>query len=305
MHVYLPIAQVSLNILVLLGLGGAVGVLSGMFGIGGGFLITPMLILLGVPPEVAAATGANQTVGTSVAGALAQWRRGNMDVKLGLVLIAGGAAGAVVGVQLVKVLRQAGQIELFISLTYVLVLGVIGVLMLAEGLRAMRRQRTGVPAPARKPGRHGILLRLPLRMRFPRSKLYISALPPLALGVLVGVLSAVMGVGGGFLLVPAMIYLLRIQTRIVVGTSVLQVACITALTTVLQAVVNQTVDGLLALVLLLGGVLGAEIGVRAGARLNAEQLRVGLALLVLAISIRMAFDLTVTPSEFFGATHLP
>ena len=305
MHVYLPIAQVSLNILVLLGLGGAVGVLSGMFGIGGGFLITPMLILLGVPPEVAAATGANQTVGTSVAGALAQWRRGNMDVKLGLVLIAGGAAGAVVGVQLVKVLRQAGQIELFISLTYVLVLGVIGVLMLAEGLRAMRRQRTGVPAPARKPGRHGILLRLPLRMRFPRSKLYISALPPLALGVIVGVLSAVMGVGGGFLLVPAMIYLLRIQTRIVVGTSVLQVACITALTTVLQAVVNQTVDGLLALVLLLGGVLGAEIGVRAGARLNAEQLRVGLALLVLAISIRMAFDLTVTPSEFFGATHLP
>lgn len=305
MHVYLPIAQVSLNILVLLGLGGAVGVLSGMFGIGGGFLITPMLILLGVPPEVAAATGANQTVGTSVAGALAQWRRGNMDVKLGLVLIAGGAAGALFGVQLVKLLRQAGQIELFISLTYVLVLGVIGVLMLAEGLRAMQRQRTGVPPPARKPGRHGFLLRLPLRMRFPRSKLYISALPPLALGLLVGVLSAVMGVGGGFLLVPALIYLLRIQTRIVVGTSVLQVACITALTTVLQAVVNQTVDGLLAIVLLLGGVLGAEVGVRAGGKLNAEQLRVGLALLVLAISLRMAFDLAITPNELFNSAHVP
>jgi hypothetical protein len=282
-----------------------VGVLSGVFGIGGGFIITPMLILLGVPPEIAAATGANQTVGTSVAGALAQWRRGNMDLRLGLVLIVGGAVGALLGVQLVKLLRQLGQIELFISLTYVLVLGVIGALMLAEGLRAIVRQRAGVPPPARKPGRHGFLLRLPLRMRFPRSKLYMSVLPPFALGVLVGVLSAVMGVGGGFLLVPAMIYLLRIQTRIVVGTSVLQVACITALTTVLHAAVNQTVDGLLALMLLLGGVVGAEIGVRAGSRLNAEQLRVGLAVLVLSISLRMAFDLTVTPSDLFTISHLP
>ena len=304
MQVYLPIAQVSLNVVVLLALGGAVGVLSGIFGIGGGFIVTPMLIFLGVPPEIAAATGANQTVGTSVAGALAQWRRDNVDVKLGLVLIAGGVFGALFGVQLVSWLRALGQIELFISLTYVLVLGVIGLLMLIEGLHALSRSRAGVPPPSRRPGRHGFLLRLPLRQRFPRSKLYMSIIPPLGLGALVGLLSAVMGVGGGFLLVPAMIYLLRIQTRIVVGTSVFQVACITALTTILHATLNQTVDGLLALLLLLGGVVGAEIGVRAGARLKAEQLRVGLALLVLAIAIRMAIDLTLAPSDVFNTAPL-
>jgi hypothetical protein len=300
MYVYLPIAQVSLNIFLLLGLGGAVGMLSGMFGIGGGFLLTPMLMFLGVPAEVAVATGANQVVGTSVAGAVAQWRRNNVDVEMGLVLIAGGVVGVVAGVEAVRIMRAMGQVEIFIALCYVVVLTSIGMIMLIESVRALRQSRgAGISARPRA-GQHTWIQGLPLRWRFHRSRLYVSVVPPFLLGLFVGVLSAIMGVGGGFILVPAMIYLLRMETRIVIGTSVLQIAIVTALATVLHAVLNQTVDLLLALLLLLGGVLGAEFGARLGEKLSTEQLRIFLALLVLAMGLRLFIDLALVPREAFS-----
>jgi hypothetical protein len=303
LHIYLPIAGISLHVVVLVALGTAVGFLSGMFGIGGGFLVTPMLILLGVPAEVAVASGATQVVGTSVVGALAQWQRDNIDLKLGLVLIAGGIAGALAGVELVRVMRARGQVEIFIGLAYVLVLGAVGLTMLVESVRTLLRSRAGVPVARRRAGQHGWMVGLPLKQRFARSKLYISVIPPLLLGLAVGILSAVMGVGGGFILVPAMIYLLRVPTRIATGTSVLQIAAVTAVAAVLHAVTNQTLDIVLALMLLAGGVIGAEYGSRAGFRLGAEQLRVLLALLVLGMSLRLAVDLGLPPREPYTASE--
>lgn len=300
MHVYLPIAQISIDAFVLLGLGLAVGFLSGMFGIGGGFLITPMLIFLGVPSDVATATGANQVVGTSVAGALAQWRRDNVDLKMGFVLIAGGVVGAAVGVQVVSWLRQQGQAELFIALSYVFVLGAVGLLMLNESIRALRQARDGKFRPARRAGQHSWILKLPFKQRFRHSKLYVSLIPPIAIGFFVGILSAVMGVGGGFIMVPAMIYLLRMPTKLVIGTSVFQIAFVTAIATILHATQNKTVDVMLAMLLMSGGVIGAEFGARTGQKLAGEQLRALLAILVLAVSARLAYELMVPPRELFS-----
>ncbi len=298
--IYLPIAGMSVNLLVILGMGGGVGFLSGMFGVGGGFLMTPLLIFSGIPPAVAVATEANQIVASSVSGALAQWRRGNVDIKMGTILLLGGMAGAVFGVQLVKLLREVGQVDLMISLSYVTFLGIIGSLMLIESLRAIRRARAGNPIPARRPGQHNWIHGLPFKMRFKRSKLYISAIPPLLIGIFVGVLAAIMGVGGGFIMVPAMIYLLRVPTSVVVGTSLFQIIFVTALVTILHSATNQTVDVLLALVLMIGGVIGAQFGVRAGQKLKGEQLRALLAMMVLGVSLRLAFDLVVEPDELFS-----
>ena len=299
MQLYLPIAEVSLNVLVLLGLGAAVGFLSGLFGVGGGFLMTPLLMFIGVPPPVAVATGTNQIVASSVSGALTHWRRGNIDLKMGLVLLVGGIVGSVLGVQVFSLLQGLGQIDLAISLFYVVFLSVIGALMLIESTRAMSRNRRA-SAPRRKLHQHHWFHGLPFKMRFRKSKLYISALLPLAIGFGVGLLVALMGVGGGFILVPAMIYLLGMPTAVVVGTSLFQIIFVTANVTMLQAVQNQTVDVLLAILLLAGGVIGAQWGARAGARLPGEQLRALLAIVVLLVGGRLAWDLFSTPTDIYS-----
>jgi uncharacterized protein len=300
MEIYLPIAEVSLDVFVLLALGGGVGFLSGVFGVGGGFLLTPFLIFIGVPPAVAVASSANQLVGASVSGVLAHWRRGNVDFKMGGVLLVGGFLGSLLGVWLFGILRRLGQVELVINLSYVLLLGTLGALMLVEGTRTLlRRRRLGVPR--RKLHQHTWVHGLPLKMRFRRSKLYISALLPLGLGFLIGILSAIMGIGGGFVMVPAMIYLLGMPTMVVPGTSLFQIIFVAATVTVLQAINNRTVDAVLALVLLIGGVLGAQIGTRMGSRLRGDQLRIMLAVLVLAVAIRLAVDMTATPEQLYSA----
>jgi uncharacterized membrane protein YfcA len=301
MEIYLPIAEVSLDVFVLLALGGAVGFLSGVFGVGGGFLLTPFLIFIGVPPAVAVASSANQLVGASVSGVLAHWRRGNVDFKMGLILLIGGFLGSLLGVWLFGLLRRIGQVELVINLCFVLLLGTLGALMLIEGTRTlMRRRKLG--APRRKLHQHIWVHGLPLKMRFRRSKLYISALLPLALGFLIGILSAIMGIGGGFVMVPAMIYLLGMPTVIVPGTSLFQIIFVAATVTVLQAINNRTVDAVLALLLLIGGVLGAQIGTRMGSRLRGDQLRIMLAVLVLAVAVKLAVDMTATPEQLYSAT---
>ncbi len=298
MDVYLPIAEVSLDVFLLLGIGAAVGFLSGVFGVGGGFLLTPLLIFVGVPAPVAVASSANQLVGASVSGVLAYWRRGNVDFKMGFILLIGGLAGSVLGIYLFALLSRLGQIELVISLCYVVLLGILGFLMGIESVRAMLRQRHP-GATRRKLHRHTWLHGLPLKTRFRKSQLYISALLPIGLGFLVGVLSAIMGIGGGFLMVPAMIYMLGMPTAMVPGTSLLQIIFVAANVTMLQAVSNHTVDGLLALLLLVGGVIGAQFGTRFGTRLRGEQLRFLLALLVLGVAAQLAHDLTIRPKALF------
>jgi uncharacterized protein len=298
MDVYLPVAEVSLDIFVLLGLGAGIGFLSGVFGVGGGFLLTPLLIFIGVPAPVAVASSANQLVGASVSGVLAHWRRGNVDFKMGFTLLMGGLAGSVLGVWLFSVFAKLGQIELVISLCYVVLLGTLGGLMGVESVRAMlRRRRPG--GARRRLHRHTWMHGLPLKTRFRRSQLYISALLPVGLGFGVGVLSAVMGIGGGFLMVPAMIYTLGMPTAMVPGTSLLQIIFVAANVTMLQAYTNHTVDAVLALLLLVGGVIGAQFGTRFGTRLRGEQLRFLLAILVLAVAAKLARDLTLRPSDLF------
>ncbi len=299
MQIYLPIAEISVNVLVLLGLGGGVGFLSGLFGVGGGFLMTPLLIFIGIPPAVAVATEANQVVAASVSGALAHWRRRNVDIKMGLVLLAGGFVGSSLGVWLFTMLRGIGQIDFVISVSYVVFLGIVGALMVFESVRAWQRRRNPA-APRRKLHHHYWVHGLPLKMRFRASKLYISALLPFTIGLLVGVLAAIMGVGGGFVMVPAMIYLLGMPTSIVVGTSLFQIVFVTANVTLLQAINNQTVDIILALFLLIGGVIGAQIGARASSRLRGEQLRILLGLIVLAVCLRVAWGLVATPEDMYG-----
>jgi uncharacterized protein len=298
MDVYLPVAEVSLDIFILLGLGAGVGFLSGVFGVGGGFLLTPLLILIGVPPSVAVASSANQLVGASVSGVIAHWRRGHVDFKMGFTLLMGGLAGSVLGVWIFTVFTRLGQVELVISLCYVVLLGVLGVMMGVESARAMlRRRRPGIAR--RKLHRHTWLHGLPLKTRFRSSHLYISALLPVGLGFMVGMLSAVMGIGGGFLMVPAMIYTLGMPTSMVPGTSLLQIIFVAANVTMLQAFTNHTVDAVLALLLLVGGVIGAQFGTRFGTRLRGEQLRFLLALLVLAVAAKLAQDLTLRPADLF------
>jgi uncharacterized protein len=304
MQIYLPIAGVSLDAFVLLALGTIVGVLSGVFGIGGGFLLTPFLIFIGVPHAVAVASSANQLVGASVSGALAHWRRGNLDLQMAGVLLVGGLLGSSLGVWLFALVRRLGQIELVISLSYALLLSVLGVLMLAESVRALLRLR-GAGAGRRKLHQHIWLHGLPFKLRFRRSKLYISALLPLTLGFIVGVLSAVMGVGGGFIMVPAMIYVLGMPTAMVPGTSLFQIIFVAAAVTVLQSVENGTVDVMLVLILLVGGVIGAQIGSRWGSKLRGEQLRALLAVIVLGVAVKLCADLAVPPDQIYSLEALP
>jgi hypothetical protein len=297
MDIYLPIAEMSVNVFVLLGLGGLVGFLSGMFGVGGGFLMTPLLIFIGIPPAVAVASEANQIIASSVSGVLAHWRRRNVDFKMAWVLLAGGFVGSTVGVWLFTILRGLGQLDLVIKLSFVIFLGVVGALMVLESLRARRLPH------AKASGRRlrvGWVDALPLKTRFRRSRLYVSVLLPLAIGFLVGILAAVMGVGGGFIMVPAMIYLIGMPTAVVVGTSLFQIIFVTANVTLLQAVSNQTVDVVLALLLLFGGVIGAQYGARAGARLRGDQLRILLGLLVLSVAFKLVFDLVATPEDIYS-----
>jgi len=299
MDIYLPIAEVSLDIFVLLGLGAAVGFLSGVFGVGGGFLLTPLLIFIGVPPTVAVASSANQLVGASVSGVLAHWRRGNVDFKMGYVLLVGGLLGSLLGVWIFTLLKRLGQIELTISISYVLLLGALGGLMMIESIRALfRLHRPGVSR--RRLHQHTWMHGLPLKARFRRSRLYISALLPVGIGFVIGVLSAILGIGGGFIMVPAMIYMLGMPTSVVPGTSLLQIIFVAANVTVLQAYTNHTVDAVLALVLLVGGVVGARIGTRFGMRLRGEQLRLLLALIVVAVAAKLAFDMTVRPADLYS-----
>ena len=301
MLIYLPIAEVSTNALTLLAVGGGVGMLSGMFGVGGGFLITPLLFFIGVPPAVAVATGANQVVASSVSGVLAQLKRKAVDFRMGGVLLAGGVAGSAAGIWVFAQMRAAGQVDLFVQLSYVLFLGLIGAMMLQESVRAfLRAQKPG--GPVRRAHVHNWVHGLPLKMKFRASGLYISVIPPMIIGALVGFLAAIMGVGGGFIMVPAMIYLLGMPTKVVIGTSLFQIIFVTAFTTVMHAVTSQTVDMMLALILILGGVIGAQIGARVGVRLKAEQLRILLSLLVLAVSLRIAADLLIRPSELYSIT---
>nr|WP_295109816.1 sulfite exporter TauE/SafE family protein [uncultured Caulobacter sp.] len=299
MHFYLPIAEVSVNALLLVVLGGLVGFISGMFGIGGGFLMTPVLVFLGIPPVVAVASEANHVAASSVSSVIAYSKKRSVDFKMGAVLASGGAIGSFAGVEVFRWLRLIGQADLAVSVSYLLFLGVIGALMLAESVGAILRRRKGQPPKPRRDRRPMLLYALPFKVRFPRSRLYISVIPPVLLGVFVGILSAVMGVGGGFILVPAMIYLLRMPAPVVVGTSLFQIVITTSLTSVLQAGRNQTVDIVLATLLLLGGVIGAQLGARASGRFRAEELRALLALLVLLVGLRMGADLFIKPEEAF------
>ncbi len=297
MQIYLPIAEVSVNAILLLGIGGVVGVLSGMFGVGGGFLITPLLFFVGIPPAVAVATSANQIVASSISGVLAHLRRRTVDLRMGTVLLVGGLVGAAFGIWIFNILREMGQVDLLVSLCYVVFLGIIGGLMFIESLNAIRKARSGKSGPRR---RHNWIHALPLKMKFRTSGLYISVFPPVLVGVLVGILAAVMGVGGGFIMVPAMIYLLGMPTKVVVGTSLFQIIFVTAFTTLLHATTNYTVDLLLAVLLLVGGVIGAQIGTRMGGFLKAEQLRILLAALVLLVCGKLGIDLLLRPTELYS-----
>lgn len=299
MQVYLPIAEVSVDAFLLLGLGGLVGFLGGLFGVGGGFLMTPALMLIGIPPAVAVASGANQIVASSISGAVSQWRKGNVDVTMGIVLLVAGVLGTGAGVLLFRLLQRAGQIDLVVQFSYVVLLGAVGTMMAVESLRAVLRRRGG----ARPPGRlhqHFWVHRWPLRMRFRRSKLYISAIPPAGIGFVVGILTAIMGIGGGFIMVPAMIYLFGMPTLTVVGTSQFQIVFVTAVTTLLLAATTHTVDVVLAILLIIGGVIGTQVGTRMGQVLRGEYLRGLLAAMVLAMSIKLAWDIVARPLDLFS-----
>jgi uncharacterized membrane protein YfcA len=298
MYIYLPIAEISVNALVLLGLGGLVGVLSGMFGVGGGFLMTPLLFFIGIPPAVAVATEANQIVASSFSGVLAHVKRRNVDFKMGGVLLIGGLVGAGVGVFIFNYLKGLGQVDLLVKLCYVVFLGIVGSLMFTESLQALRKSKQVSASKLRK--KRTWIHALPLKIRFRVSGLYISAIPPVLIGILVGILAAIMGVGGGFVMVPAMIYLLGMPTKVVVGTSLFQIIFVTAFTTMLHATTNYTVDIVLAVLLLVGGVIGAQFGTMFGAKLKAEQLRILLAVMVLLVCAKLAVDLVVQPAELFS-----
>ncbi len=300
MPLYLPIAELSLNVFLLIGLGAGVGFLTGMFGVGGGFLMTPMLIFIGVPPTVAVATGANLITASSVSGTLTHWQRGGVDPRMGGVLIAGGAIGAFGGAKIFAWLEATGQSELVISGLYVLFLGAIGLLMLYESLRSLLQARHGAPPPRRKPGHRVWVQALPFKMRFRKSRLYISVLLPVAVGAVVGLLAAILGIGGGFIMLPAMIYVLGMSGAVVVGTSLFQIIFVTAITTVLHAQNTQSVDIILTLILLVGAVFGAQWGARMGAKLKGEQLRALLALIVLGVCARMGWGLVATPRDLFS-----
>jgi uncharacterized membrane protein YfcA len=298
--IYLPIAELSVNMLIILGMGGAVGFLSGLFGVGGGFLLTPLLIFSGVPPVVSVATVATQVVASSASAALAYWRRRMVDMKLATALMLSGIVGTLIGIAVFNTLRALGQLDLIVGISYVTFLGLIGGLMLTESVRAILNARAGRPAPLRRPGQHNWVHRLPLKMRFKRSKLYISVIPVVALGIAIGFLGVLLGIGGGFILVPALIYLFRVPSNVVVGTSLVQIVATMAVATILHAVTNHSVDAVLAVILMVGGVIGAQFGARIGQNMRGDQLRVLLGLLVLAVAIRFLTDLIATPDERYS-----
>jgi hypothetical protein len=300
MEVYLPIAGMSINIFILAGLGAMVGFLSGLFGVGGGFIMTPLMMMAGIPPAVAAASDSNQIVAGAASGAYAHWRLRNVDFKMGLILLSGGLVGGTIGVQLVKVLRELGNIEFVMKFLYVLMLSVIGGLMFMESLSTLRRtqSRSTVPAPEKK--KLSIWSRLPLQVHFTQSNIRTSAIFPFAIAMLVGILAAVLGVGGGFIMVPAMIYVIGMPTIVAVGTDLFQIVITTANVTFQQAVTNHTVDLLLAMVLLVGSTIGAQFGARVGRLLRGEQIRILLATIVLLFAVKFIFDLLLTPGNLIS-----
>jgi len=300
LQIYLPIAELSVNLFFLVGIGGAVGFLSGLFGVGGGFLLTPLLIFLGVPTAVAVASVTGQVVAASTSGALSHYRRGGVDLHLAMYLVLSGVLGAFGGVAAFDLLRDAGQLDLIISLGFLVLLGFVGVLMLQESVRALLKRRQGIVVRERLPNQHSWIHGLPLRVRFKKSRLYISVLPVLLIGLFIGFVGSLLGIGGGFIMVPALVYLLRVPGSVVIGTSLAQVVAMMAATTVLHAVQSQSVDILLAFCLMVGGVAGAQFGAAAGKHLRGEQLRGLLALLVLAVAIRFGLSLVLTPDDIFS-----
>ncbi|NOX81841.1 MAG: sulfite exporter TauE/SafE family protein [Alphaproteobacteria bacterium] len=298
MLIYLPIAEIPVDPFVILFMGAVVGFLSGMFGVGGGFLMTPLLIFYGIPPAIAVGTQSSQIVALSVSGVLVHLKRKTVDFTMGGFLVAGGSVGVVVGIFIFRYFRAMGQIETFISLAYIIFLGLIGSLMMVESVRTLLRA-PDAPRPRRKHRSVEWMAVMPFAMRFRRSQIYISPIPPIILGFFVGVLSAIMGVGGGFIMIPVMLYILKMPTNVVIGTSLFQIIFVTAIATVLHAAANQTVDIVLSLLLLSGGVIGAQIGARAGRRLKGEQLRALLALIVLGVCARLVFGLVTPPASPF------
>ncbi|HET7086274.1 MAG TPA: sulfite exporter TauE/SafE family protein [Rhizomicrobium sp.] len=299
MEIYLPVAEMSVNWLVIILLGTGVGFLSGLFGVGGGFLMTPLLVFTGIPSTVAVATTLSHITASSMSGALAQWRKRAIDFAMAGVMLVGGLAGTVFGVWLFALMRRQGQMDLIVALSYVIMLGSIGIIMLRESLAALRAHQSGVTVSHRLVNR-GWIQALPFKMRFRQSRLYISVIPPIAIGFAVGTLSAIMGIGGGFIIVPAMIYLLRMPTKVVMGTSLVQIIAVTAITTILQATSNYAVDIVLAMLLVCGGVVGAQLGVRTGAKLRGEQLRLLLAVLVLTVAAGLAWQLVARPADLYS-----
>lgn len=304
MDLYLPIAEMPMNVFLLLGMGAAVGFLSGMFGVGGGFLLTPLLIFSGISPAVAVASVSSQIVANSASGVLAYLRKKTVDLKLGLFLTLSGIIGSAIGVWVYGALRGIGQLDVVIALSYVAFLGTIGMLMVVEAVRAILAKQRGTPLPVRRPGQHSWIAGLPLRVRFHRSRLYISALPVIALGASIGFLGALLGIGGGFIMVPALIYLLKVPTTIVIGTTLLQTLGTMAFTTFMQSATNQTVDVILGLALMVGGVVGAQFGARVGQSLRGETLRLLLGLLVLSVGLRFAVDLVARPDELYSISRV-
>ena len=300
MSIYLPIAEMNVNILLIIFLGIMVGGLTGLFGVGGGFLMTPLLIFLGIPPTVAVGTEAPHVLASSLSGAIAHWRKKNVDIKMGVFLLTGGIAGSVVGVNLFKILREFGQIDVIIQFLFLIFLSLIGFSMLFESAKTTIKKYRTTSIIRTKLHQHSWIHGLPFKMRFHRSKLYISTIPPVIIGIFVGILSAMMGVGGGFIMIPAMVYILGMSTNVVVGTSLFQIIFVTANSTFFQSYLNQTVDIVLASLMILGGVIGAQVGARLGSTFKAEYLRGVLAILVLAVCIKIFLDLTLTPDDLFS-----
>jgi uncharacterized membrane protein YfcA len=302
--IYLPIAELSVNMFIIFGMGAAVGFLSGLFGVGGGFLLTPLLIFSGVPPVVSVATVASQIVASSASAALSYWRRRMVDGKLATVLMLSGIVGTLIGVVVFNALRDLGQLDLIVAISYVTFLGTVGGLMLTESVRAILNTRAGRPAPLRRSGHHNWVHGLPFKMRFKRSKLYVSAIPVVALGIGIGFLGALLGIGGGFIMVPALIYLLRVPTNLVIGTSLVQIVATMSVATVLHALTNHAVDVVLAVILMVGGVVGAQFGARIGQNIRGDQLRALLALLILAVALRFLAGLIAVPDERYSLSIL-
>ncbi len=304
MDIYLPIANLSVNALVIILLGGAVGLLSGMFGVGGGFLTTPLLIFYGIPPMVAAASASTQVTGASVSGVLAHMKRGGVDFQMGAVLVAGGMGGTIVGAGLFRLLEEVGQIDTVINILYVVMLGGIGSLMARESWQAIQVTRGGAPMPARKRRHHPLVANLPMRWRFYRSGLYISPLAPLILGFITGIMTMLLGVGGGFIMVPAMLYILGMGAQVVVGTSLFQILFVTMSSTMMHSLTTKAVDIVLAVLLLIGSVIGAQVGARFAQRVRPEYLRMSLAIIVLLVAFRMVIGLGWQPDEIYTVQPL-